>query len=213
MATTDTKKHERIKLLAGLTLLVVCTLSTAKDVDAKALAIKHCADCHGETGNSEQDEKGVVPKIAGFSAILLFDSLDQFKHKDRVSLPYQTKDKQVTSMNKITEKLTAADAEVIAYYYSKQIFNAKKLEKLSAGENRGKQLHIDLCDDCHGKLGTSSVDDAPLLLGQKKNYLQRQFNELSEYKRYMPRRMKRKFKKLTKQDKLALIEFYTIKAD
>ena len=197
----------------GLILFMVCTISTAEELNGKALSKKYCADCHGETGNSEQDKKGVVPKIAGFSAILLFDSLDQFKHKDRQSLPYQLKDKPETSMNKVTEKLTNADTELIAHYYSKQVFKAKKLEKLSAGENRGKQLHIDLCDDCHGKLGTSPEDDAPLLLGQKKKYLQRQFNELSEYKRYMPRRMKRKFKKLTEEDKQALIEFYTIKAD
>ena len=208
MIMKKTKKHTIIKRLLGLTLLMGCTLGSAKDADDKLLAEKYCSGCHGETGNSEQDKRGVVPKIAGFSAILLFDSLDQFKHKDRQSLPYQLEGKPETSMNKVAVKLSNDEAEVIAQYYSKQVFKAKKLEKLSAIESRGKQLHIDLCDDCHGKLGTSPEDDAPLLLGQKKKYLQRQFDELSEHKRYMPRRMKRKFRKLTKEDKQALIAFY-----
>ena len=213
MSTKDTKKHEIKKLLLGVTLLMICTISLAKELDGKDLAIKYCSGCHGETGNSEQDKQGVVPKIAGFSAILLFDSLEQFKHKDRQSLPYRLKDKPETTMIKVAEKLTEGESEAIAQYFSKQTFAVKKLQKLSQKESLGKQLHIDLCDDCHGKLGSSSEDDAPLLLGQKKKYLQRQFNELSEYKRYMPRRMKRKFRKLSKEDKQALIEFYSIKTD
>jgi sulfide dehydrogenase cytochrome subunit len=65
-----------------------------------------------------------------------------------------------------------------------------------------------LCNDCHGKDGTSIADDAPILAGQFKQYIRRQFKNIASFERYIPRKMERKFKKLSDADKTALLEFY-----
>jgi len=68
---------------------------------------------------------------------------------------------------------------------------------------------LTICNDCHIDNGTSATDDAPILAGQNKHCLSRQFKQLSTSKRYIPKRMKRKFRKLSEKDKEALIEYYT----
>ena len=116
-------------------------------------------------------------------------------------------------MGAVSKNLTEDEAQAIALYYAQQTFSPVREQGNKALAAQGKQLHLDLCNDCHGKLGTSAIDDAPILSGQRKPYLVRQFEHMSEHKRYMPRRMKQKFRKLNAQDKLALIEFYTTKVD
>jgi len=176
------------------------------------LTKKYCAECHGETGNSTIDRGGVIPNIAGFSAILIFDTLSQFKDGDRKALAVKNKAGQLSNMSEISKKLSEQEAEAISLFLSEQKFTPTKQvdrsndEKLAA---QGKLLHQDLCDDCHGEFGTSPVDDAPILAGQGRAYLIRQFDQISKQERYIPKRMKRKFRKLNNKDKLALIEFYT----
>ena len=173
-------------------------------LDGAALTKKHCAQCHSKDGNSEKEN---IPKIAGFSAILLFDMLDQFKNADRSS-PKITVNDKTTDMAEISQQLKSDEAETIALYLSEQTFKPSLQEFDTALAATGKQLHQDLCNDCHGENGKSAVDDAPILAGQWNKYLKRQFEELSSHKRYMPKRMKRKFRKLNDEDKKALIEFY-----
>jgi len=173
-------------------------------LDGAALTKKYCSQCHLEDGNSEKEN---IPKIAGFSAILIFDMLDQFKNADRPS-PKITVNNKTTDMAEISQQLTSDEAESIALYLSKQTFKPATQTFDQALASTGKQLHQDLCNDCHGEYGTSAVDDAPILAGQWKKYLKRQFEQLSSHKRYMPKRMKRKFRKLNDEDKKALIEFY-----
>lgn len=173
-------------------------------LDGAALTKKHCSQCHLDDGNSEKQN---IPKIAGFSAILIVDMLDQFKHSDRSS-PKITINNKTTDMAAISKQLKQDEMETIALYLSEQTFKPATQLFDKALATTGKQLHQDLCNDCHGENGTSAVDDAPILAGQWKTYLNRQFEQLSSHKRYMPKRMKRKFRKLNDKDKQALIEFY-----
>lgn len=177
-------------------------------LDGAVLIKQHCSQCHLEDGNSEKEN---IPKIAGFSAILLFDMLDQFKHSDRSSPKMSVgdyKDKKTTDMTEISKQLKQDEMETIALFLSEQTFKPASQPFDKALAATGKQLHQDLCNDCHGENGTSAVDDAPILAGQWKAYLKRQFEQLSSHKRHMPKRMKRKFRKLNDEDKQALLEFY-----
>lgn len=180
-------------------------------LDGASLTKQYCAECHGEHGNAENSKE--IPKIAGFSAILIFDTLDQFKNDDRKPIKIKNKNNQLTDMTEISKKLKPEETEVIAHYLSKQKFiPAKNNNKKTMNKKlitQGKQLHEDLCNDCHVENGTSSADDAPILAGQHKAYLTRQFEQFSNRERYIPKRMKRKFRKLNEDDKKALIEFYT----
>lgn len=129
------------------------------------------------------------------------------------------KNKQLTDMIKISKKLSSEEIEAISLYLSEQTFSQSSSQNTSQGNKttnpnkalvkQGKQLHEDLCNDCHVDNGTSSADHASILAGQNKKYLIRQFKQLSTSKRYIPRRMKRKFRKLSEKDKKALIEYYT----
>ena len=176
---------------------------------------KLCSECHQKDGNSKDNN---IPKIAGFSAILTFDILDQFKSDDRRSIPIKTnaneeksaeeKGIEETDMNAITKKLKTNEIEAISLFLANQISKPTTQEYDQELATSGKQIHMDLCENCHVEEGTSNIEDAPILKGQWKRYLQRQFEALSEKKRYMPRRMKKRFRKLSVDDKKALIEFY-----
>ncbi len=185
-------------------LLCFCLPTWLYALDGAALTKKYCGECHQQDGNSKKEN---IPKIAGFSAILLFDILDQFKHADRSSAKITINNK-TTDMTNVSQQLKQDEMEAIAIYLSEQTFKPAIQPFDSKLASIGKQLHQDLCNDCHGKDGASAVDDAPILAGQWKIYLKKQFEQLSSHKRHMPKRMKRKYRKLNDKDIQALLEFY-----
>ncbi len=186
--------------------LFVVSLSTAKELDGKVLAKQYCAQCHQDDGNSTDEN---IPKIAGFSAALTYDILDQFRSEYRSAKPIKTKKGCITDMVKISKKLNEDEIEALATYFSTTTFIPAKQAFNQALVETGKQLHLDFCNDCHVDLGTSTDDDAPILAGQWKPYLIAQFKDFTDHKRRMTRRMKKKFRKLNDEDKQALIAFYT----
>ncbi len=177
----------------------------ADEVNGKRLAKKYCSECHQDDGNSKDDS---IPKIAGFSAALTYDILDQFKSGYRDAKEIKNKDGQMTNMVKISKSLKEDEIEALSFYFSKQTFKPAVQASNESLVETGKQLHLDLCNDCHVDLATNSDDDAPILAGQWKAYLTEQFDHFSNRTRKMTRRMKRKFRKLDDNDKQALIEFY-----
>ena len=179
--------------------------SYTADLDGALLAKKHCSECHQEDGNSKDEN---IPKIAGFSAALTYDVLDQFKSGYREAKPIKTKDGQTTSMVEISKKLSSEEIEALSFYFSSTMFKTDEQNINKALVETGEQLHLDLCNDCHVNRGTSSADDAPILAGQWKAYLSEQFKAFSNNKRQMSKRMKKKFRKLNDDDKIALINFY-----
>ena len=176
-----------------------------ESVDGEKLFQKQCSECHQQDGNSEDKN---IPKIAGLSAILTFDILDQFKSGDRKSKTIENKDDVETNMNTIAKALKTNEIEAISFFLANQPSKPATQEYDQELANIGKEIHMDLCENCHVDEGTGNVEDASILKGQWKNYLQSQFEALSEEKRYMPRRMKKRFRKLSEEDKKALIEFY-----
>ncbi len=200
------------RLLSPLLFLILSQIANADSTthSGAALMQKYCAECHAKDGNSPTDK---APRIAGFSALLIFDTLDQFRHGDRPAPIIRLKNQKETTMQAIAKNLNDGEAEAIAAFLSKQQFkpalNKPLPVRLAKMIQQGKQLHQDLCNDCHGEYGSSAQDDAPILLGQWRNYLLNQFEQFSLHKRYISKRMKRKFSKLSSQDKQALIAFYT----
>lgn len=200
------KHFFQVLLFFQLCVLNVNSFSAEPKNEGEKLYSEHCADCHGEKGRSTTNN---IPIISGFSAINIFDSLSEFKDGDREALDIERKDGTSLNMKEVSKRLTEEQTESIAFYLSKQQFipAIQNYDDLLAKE--GKQIHEDLCNDCHGDYGKSVLDDAPILAGQWKDYLIRQFKQISEKKRYIPRKMKRKFRKLSEQDKIALLNFYT----
>ena len=180
------------------------TIAT-ETADGEKLFQKYCGECHQQDGNSKDIN---IPKIAGFSAILTFEILDQFKSGDRKSSSIKTKNGEETDMNEIAKKLNSNEIEAISLFLAGKTSASTSQEFDQELANLGKDIHMDLCENCHVEYGSSNIEDAPILKEQWKKYLQKQFEALSEKKRYMPKRMKKRFRKLSENDKKALIEFY-----
>jgi len=195
-----------MKYYLGLILFCFSFYSLANESpDGNILFQKHCSECHQKDGNSDDKD---IPKIAGFSAILIYDILDQFKSGHRQAQQIKNKDGQTTDMIIISKALGSEEIEAISHYLSAQASKAlvQKFDQEMA--NEGKSIHLDLCENCHVDEGTNPIEDAPLLRHQWKSYLIKQFELFSNRSRDVPRRMKKRFRKLSESDKKELIEFY-----
>lgn len=195
-----------MKYFLGLMLCLASFYTFANSTpDGKQLYEDNCRECHQIDGNSESSD---IPNIAQFSAILTYDILDQFKSGDRKAQKIETKKGETTDMNIISKALKSAEVEAIAHYLSTQTSKPSEQSYDKELAEKGKSIHMDLCENCHVDEGTNPIEDSPLLRGQWKPYLLKQFDALSNKERYMPRRMKKRFRKLDEEDIKALIEFY-----
>ena len=194
------KKHNHKGLLLGGILLLAMPLAAG----ASELTDK-CDKCHGENGNST-DEK--VPTIAGFSAATIEDILKQYKEGERPAEKYKPKNGEETDMQAIAKKLSDDQIKEVAEFYSKQTFIPHKQPFDAKLAEKGAKIHKHKCEKCHSDGGSNPEDDAAILAGQWRAYLERQFELISSHKREVPKKMWKKFKKLKDKKKKALIEFY-----
>ena len=117
-----------------------------------------CAACHGEGGNSANP---AVPSLAQQPAQFISTSLFMFREGNR-------KDPQMSPM---AEKLSNADLNELAAYFSKQKAavpkHKSKPENAAAGPGLAKKFN---CSQCHGPqlLGVQHI---PRLAGQQYEYL------------------------------------------
>jgi len=111
-------------------------------------------------------------------------------------------------MNAITKDLSKADIEALARYYSTRPYRVHKQKADAKLAKKGAKIHRHKCKKCHSDGGTNPDDDASLLAGQPREYITRAFEKLSNRERPMPKKMRKKFKKLKEKQKKALIEYY-----
>lgn len=154
-----------------------------------------CAACHGARG--EGGKGGEYPRVAGQPASFLIDSLRSFQSRARYNLPMIP----YTEPRELSERDMK---DVAAYLESLQLpskmpdlpATASALEKLEAVEKvlvvprvagdieAGRARYAEECADCHGKDGRGRAKrDAPMLVGQYPEYLQRQFTAFKKRQR------------------------------
>ncbi|RMG35074.1 MAG: cytochrome c [Gammaproteobacteria bacterium] len=197
--------EKRIKLLtllltAGM-LLGLAPVTQAADVDKIA---HECDECHGKDGNSDDPK---VPNIAGYSAKYLEDALNDYKSGDRPGVKYKNDEGEESDMNEVAKKLSDDDIKAIAEHYSKKTFKSHAGEQKTDPKlvKRGEKLFKKKCKKCHADFGTDPEDDAGILGGQWMEYLRHQFDMFASGEREMPKKMKKKFKKIKKKDYEAII--------
>jgi cytochrome subunit of sulfide dehydrogenase len=182
-----------------------CFSSLAVQANGAALANDKCAACHTKSGNSKDDK---VPNIAGFSAFAIQDMVTSYKEGDRIGTKYTPDGGKETDMNEIAKNLSEADLKAISIYYASQTFkkqpNTTDPELVAAGA----KLHDRKCEKCHSDGGANADDDAAILAGQWKAYLEKEFKDIKDGERVMPKKMMKKFKKLDEEDMKKLIDFY-----
>ena len=193
------KMKNRLSVAALGVLMVMSMPVLASDLTDK------CDNCHGKNGNSEDDK---VPSIAGFSAVTLEDAIEAYKSGDRPADKYKPKDGEETDMIEISKKLSDDDIKKSSAHYASQKFIPHKQTFDAKLAKKGAKVHKKRCEKCHSDNGANAEDDAAILAGQWKGYLKRQFDLIIAKEREVPKKMKKKIKKLKDGDTEALIEFY-----
>jgi|AMFO01.1.fsa_nt_gi Cytochrome c553 len=194
------KKEQIVAVMAGALL----ALSLPQVAGASELTDK-CDSCHGKNGNSEDDK---VPTIAGFSAVTIEEILNEYRDGDRPADKYKPKDGEETDMVEIAKKLSEDQIKEVAKHYAAQKFMPHKQDFDAKLAKRGRKVHKKHCEKCHSDYGSNADDDAAILAGQWRGYLKRQFDLIMAGEREVPKKMRKKIKKLKEGDAAALIEFY-----
>lgn len=197
-----------VRMFLSVMAIGLLAVLPARAADVGKLA-EQCADCHGKDGASTEAD---IPIIGGISPQYMIDSMTAYKNKERpcVEEKYHSGKKkgQKTDMCHIAKELSDADVKALAKYFAGKKFVRAKQPFDAAKAKKGKELHDAHCDKCHIDGGSSPEDDAGILAGQHKAYLELSFKQYSEGKRPMPKKMKPKYEKLTPADKEALVQYY-----
>ncbi|HHL19489.1 MAG TPA: hypothetical protein ENJ33_07120 [Thiothrix sp.] len=195
--------NERI-MGAIISTLLVASLPALSQANVAETA-KQCDTCHGTNGVSKN---GKVPTIAGFSAATITEILPQYQSGARAAEKYTPKGGKASDMKEVTKDMSAADMQAIADHYAEQKFVAASQTVDAALAAKGKKIHNKNCEKCHSEGASLADDDAGILAGQWKPYLERQFALIAEGKREIPKKMKKKLKKLSAEDIKAVTEYY-----
>lgn len=171
--------------------------------------LKQCADCHGESGNSDKD---TMPTIAGISQVYFTDTMEAFKEGDRPASTAKRKGQKDIDMQMIAKNLSEEQVKQLAKYFSEQKFTLKHQDFDAAQAKAGKKLHKKYCEKCHEKGGSSSEDDAGILAGQQKIYLKKSLDEIIKGDRSVGKKMMKRVNKVKEkygdEGFIQLIQYY-----
>jgi sulfide dehydrogenase cytochrome subunit len=182
-------------LCAGA-LVFATASSTVAATDISSLAAQ-CEGCHGKNGASQVPQ---FPIIGGLSALYISDAMAAFRDKTRLCMG--------ETMCQIAKSLSEADAERLADYFAAKPFVRAAQTFDAALAERGKAIYERHCSKCHQDGGSLAEDDAGIMAGQWKPYLEEQFKEYISGKRLMPEKMKPKIAQLNADDINALIQYF-----
>jgi sulfide dehydrogenase cytochrome subunit len=196
----------KTKLLTSILGLTLTSSVFAADIGKLTAS---CTACHGKDGASTTAN---IPTIAGMSAKYLELNFKAYKAKERVCAETEyvsgaDKGKK-TDMCKIAEALSDDDVKQLVKFYSGKKFVRATQAFDAALAEKGKEIHKANCEKCHSEGGSMAADDASILAGQQKGYLDSSFKELMTDKRKMEKKMKAKFETLDQAAIDALSNYY-----
>ena len=142
-----------------------------------------CAGCHGTSGVSNGP---ATPTIAGISEEYFVEAMNEYKEGTRPS----------TIMTRIAKGYSEDEFKAMAGFFSKQKFVAMTQKHDAGTAKKGAKLHDKYCEKCHAEGGTSAEDDAGILAGQWAPYIQYTMEDFLSGNREMPKKMKKKVKKM-----------------
>jgi sulfide dehydrogenase cytochrome subunit len=186
------------------------TITSVVVADVNKLA-ESCNACHGKDGVSTEVK---IPTIAGMSAKFITSTFKAYKEKKRPCAETTTpagadKDKK-NDMCKIVEALSDADAGALVKFYSTKKFVRATQTFDAALAEKGKALHKTNCEKCHSEGGSLAADDAGMLAGQHKEYLEAALVQFNDGTRPTDKKMKAKLDGLAedKEAMAALANYY-----
>ena len=179
-------------------VLITCGLAASASVMAETPSAEMlaytCAGCHGTNGNSHGP---ATPSLAGASKDYIEEVMELYQSGERAS----------TIMGRIAKGYSKEEIERMAEFFSRQTFVPAKGQRFDPKlAKKGAKLHDKYCEKCHADGGTSSEDDAGILAGQWTPYLKYTLADMQAGKTHVPKKMKKKLKKLHKKKGDAGIE-------
>jgi cytochrome subunit of sulfide dehydrogenase len=185
--------------------LFACVIAATSAVAAAPPEAADCAKCHGDNGISKTDE---APTIAGMSAPYLEAQVGAYQKGQRPCPKMADPKKSDTDMCQVAKKLSPAQVKSLAAYYAGLKFAAATQTTDAGLAAKGKGLHDAKCDVCHSDGGSEAADDAGILAGQWKAYLQATLQDYVAGKRTAPEKMKHQMTTLSPDNVKALAEYY-----
>ena len=167
--------------------------------------VKLCEGCHGQHGNSVIP---MFPSISGFSHDGFVKSMTGFRDDERIVTEFRQAGTPESAMTEITKKLSEAEIEALAKYFSERQFIPRRQSYDPKLVPLGAALHEEHCERCHSEKGADPDTDLPILAGQWTAYLRSQLDNLLHGKRHVSRRMSIRVTKLTPEQIDALLSFY-----
>lgn len=186
----------KARLTGGLLLAVGMGLvAGAAGANSHQLVYK-CTVCHGADGISTDT---AYPTIAGLPVALQVDAINGYRRGTRDCGP-------VPRMCKVAQNLTDAEIVKLAEYFAALPFLPADQPFDAALAERGKHLHEDYCEVCHG----DNPGDARkgILKGQMAGYLRYALQQYRNGHRKQPPSMRRATDGLSDADIDALVDFY-----
>ena len=146
---------------AALLMLATYAAPAAAGVEEGRAKAATCVACHGENGNSSSP---AFPSLSGQPKQFIVSALFQFREGKR----------QNEIMSPLAAKLSNADMNDLAAYFSAQPATAPQHKTAPANVEKGRQLSTqNNCVACHAAnlMGQQHI---PRLAGQQKDYLRAQ---------------------------------------
>lgn len=155
-----------------------------------------CTICHGENGISPE---AAYPSIAGLPVPMQVDAMNGYRKGTRDCGP-------VPRMCKVSQNLTDEEILQLSTFFAAFPFQPAEQPFDAALAARGKHLHEDYCQVCHG----DSPADAEkgILHGQWAGYLRYSLAQYRTGHRKQPPSMRRQTEKLSDEDIEALVNYY-----
>ncbi|MFK7845487.1 MAG: cytochrome c [Rhodothermales bacterium] len=189
---------KRSLIKVGLTFyLSIPHIANAVAVTDVELIAFECNGCHGTNGVSIGES---IPSIAGLEKRFFMRIMMEFKKNERSS----------TIMDRIAKGYKASVIRRIAGYYSDLEWVNASIAPDSEKVRLGKEIHDELCEECHSENGQHQDHEIPRISGQVRNYLYMQMLTYYLGKENMPQpeKMEERIKKLEIEELDALSHYY-----
>lgn len=151
-------------------------LLTGADSDMLA---NTCVGCHGSNGASKGP---AIPTISGLSQDYFVDVMEKYASGDIPS----------TVMGRIAKGYSEEELTQLADYFAAKPFIRAKQEFDPDLATKGAELHKKYCEKCHEDSGRSTEDDAGILAGQWRTYLDWALSDFLDGGRITEKKMKKR---------------------